>query len=164
MVHLLALAFPAGVAAFFNPCGFIVLVAYVTNYLKEKNFKEGSWKAMVEGAKAGILATIGFVLLFVSVGMAFTFLGRGLALFIPQFISLVGVGLILLGIGYWFGKIYLSVPTATPTEKRPSFVFYGIFYAIASLGCVLPIFLAVLSASLTESVQDAFLVFVTYAI
>ena len=65
----------------------------------------------------------------------------------------VGISLVLLGVWLYTGK---SLPFSLPTPnmnlnaRNPKSVFlFGVAYAIASLSCTLPVFLAVVGAGLS---------------
>lgn len=154
----LAFAFTAGVFATVNPCGWAMLPAFVSYYLGSR--EEGYTgrplaRRALDGLYIGLLVTAGFVLIF---GLAGVVVSAGLHVvvrYMPLAALLVGLGLVALGIWLLAGK---SLPFSLPSphleleSRNARTVFlYGVAYAFASLSCTLPIFLAVIGASLTTA-------------
>ena len=163
---LLSFAFLAGIAAFFNPCGMVILISYISHYFKGAAEK-GFVRNILHGLAAGGLATLGFITLFTITGFAIVFIGNSVRAFLPWITAFLGGVLILLGIGILFGKSFgLQIHTKAVKGKGFfSFYQYGLLYALASLGCVLPIFLTVVVSSLASaSIFDGLSVFVAYSI
>jgi cytochrome c biogenesis protein CcdA len=176
----LGFAFAAGMVATVNPCGFVMLPAFLTMYLGDQ---QGDDK--ISDSSRGILLSVlkalyvsaalgaGFVLLFGSVGLA---ISAGARTFITVF-PWVGffLGFALAGLGaYLFagGKLYNNraqsaasrIGTASDTSVKGYFLF-GISYAVASLSCTLPIFLGLISSSLaTGGIAEATGQFLAYAL
>src|SRR5699024_680309 len=78
----------------------------------------------------------------------------------------MGILIVLLGLGMLFGK-HLPIRTKAFQVKpgKWSVYFYGIAYAVTSLGCTLPAFLLVVSASLNEnSVMAVIIKFIIYSL
>lgn len=152
----LAFAFTAGILATVNPCGWAMLPSFVSYYLgsREAGYEQRPLVSRAsEGALLGLLLTAGFLAVF---GTAAVLLSAGLRLlvrFAPLVALLVGVWLVWLGLWLLAGK---SLPISLPQldldmrARHPrSVLLFGVAYALASLGCTLPIFLAVVGASLT---------------
>ncbi len=163
---LLSFAFLAGIVAFFNPCGMVVLISYISHYFKGATEK-GFARNILHGFAAGGLATLGFVTLFTAIGFAIVFIGNSVRAAIPWITVFLGLVLILLGILTLSGKhIGMQVYTRKTRSKGfLSFYEYGLLYALASLGCVLPIFLTVVVGSLASAgILDGLAVFISYSI
>ncbi len=162
---LLTFAFFAGIAAFFNPCGMAVLISYISHYFKTRPEKSFS-KSLVHGLAAGVLATAGFVTLFVAAGFAIAFIGNSVRSAIPWITVVLGLMLILLGAATLMGRNFgLQLHTRTAKTKGfLSFYEYGLLYALASLGCVLPIFLTVVVSAVSIGVIDGLGVFLAYSL
>lgn len=163
---LLSFAFLAGIVAFFNPCGMAVLISYISHYFKgaaEKGFARN----ILHGFAAGGLATLGFVTLFTVVGFAIVFIGNSVRAAIPWITVFLGSVLIAIGILTLLKKNigFLQIHTRKARSKGfLSFYEYGLLYALASLGCVLPIFLTVVVSSLaTAGIADGLAVFLAYS-
>ena len=99
------------------------------------------------GIMLGLAATAGFVVVFGSVGLILAAGGRVVGKFLP--FAGLGVGVIIAGAGLYLllSKSKLGIMAASRVDLgqgkglRQVFLF-GIAYAIASLSCALPIFLA----------------------
>ena len=167
----LVFALTAGMAATVNPCGFVMLPAFVSYQLgardtgfEQVRLAQRLWRAIA----LGITVTFGFVVVFAGVGVVLASGGRVILRAVPWAGLVVGVVLVLLGLAFLIGKgPFLQLPAvgqgAWARDIRARFIF-GIGYALASLGCTLPIFLAVLASSLTmEGVGSAGGAFIAYA-
>jgi len=152
----LAFAFGAGLLATVNPCGWAMLPAFVSYYLgsREEDFDQRPLsRRVLEGLHIGLLITLGFVLVF---GLAAVILAAGLHIivrYMPIAAVLVGAGLVLLGFWLLFGKTlhinFVSPDLELRKRTTRTYFVYGIAYALASLSCTLPIFIAVVSSTLT---------------
>src|SRR5438093_10814929 len=72
-------AFGAGMVATVNPCGFVMLPAYLSLYLgaQESDFAERSTAArLLRGLSVGLSVSLGFVLLFAAAGLVIAAGGR----------------------------------------------------------------------------------------
>lgn len=147
----------AGMAAAFNPCGVAMLPSYVS-YLVGQGQGESSslWRNGLCGAAVGLWMTLGFLTVFVILGFAISVVGRILYAIIPWLSVVIGVLLAVLGVLLLLGK-HMEVNTARyvgrldrkmAAGRRLSMYLYGIAYAVASLGCTLPIFLMLVAQSL----------------
>ena len=144
----LAFAFVAGMAAAFNPCGAAMFPAYVGYQLDTfKDEEQNTLASSARGILLGLAATAGFVVVFGSVGLILAAGGRVVGKFLP--FAGLGVGIIIAGAGLYLllSKRKLGIMAASRVNlgqgKGLRHVFlFGIAYAIASLSCALPIFLA----------------------
>lgn len=169
-IALMGLAFSAGIVAFFNPCSYALLPAYISYYLgkhDDEKKTESILKRGLEGVGAGIEVTLGFLSVFVIIGVLISFVSSKIGAYLSWLIPGVGIALIILG-GLWLLDIPLSFPHAFEAPKRGkpvSFYLFGIVYALGSAACVLPIFLMVtLSALTTSGFLSGLLVFLSYAL
>ncbi|HJP28320.1 MAG TPA: cytochrome c biogenesis protein CcdA [Dehalococcoidia bacterium] len=176
----LGFAFAAGMVAAVNPCGFVMLPAFLTMYLTDQQgdaedgrstrcFSRSLLKALYVSAALGA----GFVLLFGGVGLAISSGARSFISIFPW----VGffLGFVMAGLGaYLFagGRLYNNraqsaasrIGLASDTSVKGYFLF-GISYAVASLSCTLPIFLGLISSSLaTGGIAQATGQFLAYAL
>ncbi|MBA7607352.1 hypothetical protein ES703_14511 [subsurface metagenome] len=167
---LAGLAFGAGVAAFFNPCSYAMLPAYVSYYLGrgDKNEKaKSTLRRGLEGAGFGTAATLGFLSVFLIVGTLVSWIGAGIRPYFPWLSVAVGIVLMALGL-LWLMNISLPSPPSLKAPQKTahlSFYFFGIAYAFAAVACVLPLFLMiVLSALTTGGFASGLLIFIIYAL
>ncbi len=166
----LAFAFTAGVFATVNPCGWAMLPAFVSYYLgsREDDFEARSLpRRLAEGLLLGVLVTAGFLLIFGLAGFVISAGLRAIVFYMP--FAALAVGLTLVALGVWLlagNTLPLSLPQIQVDlqARNPRSVFlYGVAYALASLSCTLPIFLAVVGASLaTAGLGGAATMFLAY--
>jgi cytochrome c biogenesis protein CcdA len=137
----LFIAFTAGALAFLSPCSLPMLPAYVSYYL-ERGEKKGG---IVAGLFLALSLVAGFLLVFVVVGLALSFVVSGFMDWVWVAEPVIGVGLILLGLVTGFTGVFDRVPRIgfSVDGGRLSFVVYGAAYGLASMGCSLPVFLLV---------------------
>jgi cytochrome c biogenesis protein CcdA len=171
-------AFAAGMVATVNPCGFVMLPAYLGMYVGDSKSPGGEKaspllgqlvKAMYVSAALGL----GFVLLFGSVGLAVSAGARSVASVFPWVSFTLGFLMALLG-AYLFagGKLYSGVAQSAAShigdprdQSLRGYFLFGISYATASLSCTLPIFLGIVNFSLaTDGVIGATGQFLAYAL
>ena len=140
-------AFSAGLVAAFNPCGAAMFPAYVGYQL---GTMESARNPVVSGFRAmmlGLAATAGFIVVFGGVGLILAAGGRVVGKFLPFAGLGVGVAIAALGIYLLLSKRKIGIMAASRVSLgqgkglRSVFLF-GIAYAVASLSCALPIFLA----------------------
>lgn len=156
-----ALALTAGMVATVNPCGFAMLPAYLSYFLGT----EGQTGEGLEGeddAQAGVLravavggvVTLGFLLVFGTVGLAVSHLSISINRFLPWVTLVIGVGLVILGIAMLAGfELVVRLPKLErggTTRGLGSMLVFGISYAVASLSCTLPPFLAVTATTFSQ--------------
>lgn len=168
----LVFAFTAGMFATINPCGWAMLPAFVSYYLgsKEDGYEMKPMSSRAgEGIKLGLLITAGFLLVFGSTAIVISAGLRAITRFMPFMAIIVGVLLVVLGIWLLGGKslpIHIPQPQMDVRARNPKSIFlYGIAYGLASLSCTLPVFLAVVGASLaTAGIGGMSLMFVAYGL
>ncbi|MCL1601370.1 MAG: cytochrome c biogenesis CcdA family protein [Actinomycetia bacterium] len=164
----LTLALAAGGLSTVNPCGFAMLPAYLTFYVgADEDQLPTATSRTAQGLKTGLMVTAGFLLVFALVGLPITYGATRIVRTIPWVGMALGITLLVVGIGTFFGrKISLTIhnPIRPEQDRRPKTMFlFGIGYGIASLGCTLPVFLAVIGASLaTAGPGGALLVLIAY--
>ncbi len=150
-------AFVLGAVAAFNPCGFALVPAYLGLYLDD----EGTRKTLAARVRrslmvAGVVAAA-FTALFGAVGAVFSFASSIIVRSLPWAGLGVGVVLILVGGAVLAGApISSALPqrAATRVGKRASgsgtrgYAAFGLAYGLASLGCTLPLFLALIGTAI----------------
>ena len=175
-------AFSAGMVAAINPCGFVMLPAYLTIYLRDTSDIEdgpiltGTVKRGSKAAYISLAMGLGFLALFGFTGLL-TYAGRELLQeLLKEALPWIGftLGILMALLGAYIligGKIYTGVAQQMADrvgDPRVSslggYFLFGISYAMASLSCTLPIFLSVVTGSFA---RDGFLMglahFVAYA-
>lgn len=166
-------AFAAGMVATVNPCGVLLLPSLVAYSVGQGAPGKITWSSRVEkGIARGILATLGFTITFGIVGLIFAAGGRALGTWFPVGGVIVGAALVVLGLwlvlsGRAFGLLVATqaMGYASRDQDLRSLFVFGIAYAVASLGCTLPVFLVV--ASLALAANNALVAlgqFVSYAL
>jgi cytochrome c biogenesis protein CcdA len=165
-----SLAFGAGMLATMNPCGFAMLPSLVSFYLgaDERGYAQRPVVTRLrDGIAFGTAVTAGFLAVFSALGVVLSFGAAGIARYLPWGTILIGAGLVLLGLWLFAGRhLLVRVPEfEAPREPRSlrAMVLYGIAYAVASLACTLPVFLAVVGTSLVAG-SGRVLVFIAYAL
>lgn len=154
-----AYAFGAGMLASVNPCGFLMLPAYATYYVTTEERSTGTRPALVRMGRAvqlALLATLGFLAVFGPLGVLLSVGGRWLVRFFPYSSLVMGVALLLLGVTLLVSRRRLALGVSERVRLRRSRSAFGVFlfgvgYAIASLGCTLPIFLVVVGSALSTT-------------
>ena len=175
--EIFLLAFFAGIAAFFNPCGFALLPAYISYSLTETG--TASWvRSGLRGLGVGGAMSAGFLTVFGSVGFVFSFLGIKVMKYMPWLALVVGSIFILLGfwmlvrqtvsLTRWLESWAARISSHKNAEGGPRrgtrfYYLYGIGYAISSIGCTLPLFLAYVVTLRTDSFGGELLKFFSYA-
>ncbi len=166
----IGIALAAGALAALNPCGFPLLPAYLSLYV---GADEGSLPRaptrVAQGLIVGLLVTLGFVLTFALVSIPISYAGTRVTKSIPWVGLLLGVIMIVFGVAVAVGRAPRFLPQArisVSRRRRPlAIVGFGAAYAVCSLGCTLPIFLAVVGASLaTAGPLDAAAVLAAYGL
>ncbi len=173
----LGYAFGAGMVSAVNPCGFALLPTYLGLYLgsdESSGLRPPISRRLLRGLEISLTVTLSFVLLFGLVGAALSVTTSGLGTYF-RWIGL-GVGVLLVVTGGAMlagGHLYLGAAQrvggrlgrfATQGGVR-GYAAYGLAYGACSLGCTLPVFLAVVASSLvTAGPAAAVLQFVLYAL
>lgn len=167
----LGLAFSAGALASVNPCGFAMLPSMVSFYLgqgEEDYAARPLWQRAREGLALGALVTAGFLLVFVVAGALVSLGAGGVARVFPWATVVVGATLVVLGLWLYLGRdVYVRVPQLRAARVAGSYramFVYGIAYALASLGCTLPIFLIAVGAALAAGPVGSLALFVAYSL
>lgn len=166
-------AFAAGMVATVNPCGVLLLPSLVAYSIGKAESGGLALTSRVEqGVLRAVMATLGFTVIFAAVGLIFAAGGRALGAWFPVGGVVVGISLLLLGLWLALTDRSLGILAASRAmghvsakqDLRSLFVF-GVGYAIASLGCTLPVFLVVASLALsTSNLLFAVSQFVSYAL
>lgn len=170
----LGFAFAAGMVAVVNPCGFAMLPAYLGLYVGAHEAKGSTVEhrlinALVVSAAVGL----GFVVLFGAAGLLLSAGAQSAARLFPYVGLAVGIAVVAMG-AYILGGGKLYTAAATRAANRigdprdatfRGYLLFGVSYALASLSCTLPVFLALVSSSIaTGGLIFALGQFVVYAL
>jgi cytochrome c-type biogenesis protein len=140
-----AYSFLLGMFAAVNPCGFVMLPAYLMYFLGLESQRTGAdrQRASVQRALVVSLATsAGFIVVFLAVGTVSRLVTRQVQDNAKYVSLVVGVGLIVLGVMMLRGwKPPLTTAAAgAGRERKRTFVgmfAFGAAYAVASIGCTI---------------------------
>ncbi len=166
----ITLALAAGGLSTINPCGFAMLPAYLSFYVGANEDQLPTARTRTaQGLVTGLMVTAGFLLVFGVVGLPITYGATQIVRLIPWAGIALGVTLLLVGLATLVGhKISMTIsnPIRPGQTRQPKTMFvFGVGYGIASLGCTLPVFLAVIGASLaTQGAGSALAVLAAYGI
>ena len=171
-------AFAAGMVATVNPCGFVMLPAYLGMYVGDSQgindgHKTPLLRQLIKAFYVSAALGLGFVLLFGTVGLAVSAGVRSVTTVFPWISFTLGFLMALLG-AYLFagGKLYTGAAQSAAShigdprdQSLRGYFLFGLSYAIASLSCTLPIFLGIVNFSLaTDGVIGATGQFLAYAL
>lgn len=143
-------AFGLGLVGAANPCGLPLLPAYVSLFA---DGAPSSQARLVRALGSSACVTAGFVTCFGLLGLALGAVVAGVESVVPWL--MVGFGAVLavlgaLGLAGW--RMKLSLPQVRVGRGGPAGMFgFGIVYALASLGCALPVFLVAVGGGLDHS-------------
>ena len=170
-------AFGAGMLATVNPCGFVMLPAYLTLYVSDdaEDSRQDRWGFIGRISRAvyvSLTMGLGFIVLFGTAGLIVGLSQEAVRVALP-WIGLV-MGFLIAGLGAYIlsgGKLYTGVAQRMADkvgDPRVSslrgYFLFGISYALASLSCTLPLFLSVVTSSFSRGgLVNGSLQFVSYA-
>ena len=162
---LLAFDFALGVAAFFSPCGYPMLPAYVAYYLP----REGEGRpagALLRGLGGGLLAALGALLVVGAIGALAALLGEPFKARVVHLELAGGLAIAALGVLVLLGRgpsVRLALRPAT-ARGALGLLSFGALYALVAASCVAPVFLGVLFQALAAPTRaDAALALLSYA-
>ncbi|MGR8009175.1 cytochrome c biogenesis CcdA family protein [Streptomyces hypolithicus] len=164
----LALALTAGMLAAVNPCGFALLPAYLS-LLVIGDDSPSRASAVGRALTATAAMTAGFAGVFALFGLAIAPVAGQIQQHLPWFTIVFGLLLVLVGGWLLAGR---TLPPLLPKLRRAprvtrsltSMALFGGAYAVASLGCTIAPFLAiVVSAFRGGSTAEGIVLFTAYA-
>ena len=140
-------ALSAGMVAAFNPCGAAMFPAYVGFQLRSSHSAESVPRLFANGLLLGMSVTGGFVCVFGFAGVVFSLGGQLLGSALPFIGLAIGISISILGIVMLFTRSNIEIPILSSLDigsrnRHVDTFYFGIAYALASLSCALPIFLA----------------------
>jgi cytochrome c biogenesis protein CcdA len=166
----LGYAFFAGMFALVNPCGIVMLPAYIGYQLGKGKEASSTLSAFLRGTLMGLTATLGFVLIFGVIGAVIAAGGRAVIKVMPYAGLAVGIAVVVTALWLLVTRrhVGLLVASRVQWDRGGGLVgtfLFGLAYGIASLSCALPIFLVVVVSSLAVGgYGSAVGSFVSYAV
>ncbi|HKT56538.1 MAG TPA: cytochrome c biogenesis protein CcdA [Microbacterium sp.] len=141
-------AFMLGMAGLLNPCGFPLLPVYLTAFVGVRD-RDRVARAL-SGMRAGIAVTVGFFAVFATAGLLAGSVHAVLLRVAPW--AMIGVGAVIAALGV-LGALGRSLPLPVAPRFRSGSGFvamagFGVAYAIGSLSCSLPVFIAAVGGAL----------------
>ncbi|WP_127509467.1 cytochrome c biogenesis CcdA family protein [Actinoplanes solisilvae] len=165
MAAELLLALTAGMLGAVNPCGFALLPAYLS-VLVAADPGQPTRRAVGRALKAGAALALGYAVVFGAFGLVLTPIADVLQPRLPWLTVVLGVGLAALGAWLLAGRSLPAPNVRAPalTGSTGSTVLFGMAYAVASLGCAVGPFLALVVSSLRAgSIGSGVALFLAYA-
>ncbi|MSQ11631.1 MAG: hypothetical protein EXR48_02870 [Dehalococcoidia bacterium] len=164
----LGYSFFAGMAALFNPCGMPMLPAYIGYQLGQGESKP-PFVALLRGTLLGVVATLGFVVVFGSIGALIASGERAVIDAMPY--AGLGVGIAIVLVALWLlttrRNLGLLIGSRIQWDRGRGIIgtfLFGMAYGVCSLSCALPIFLvAVVSTTTLNGLVSGIASFVSYA-
>jgi cytochrome c-type biogenesis protein len=151
----LAIAFTAGMVAAFNPCGFPMLPAYLSWFVGTDDEHADTAARVLRALVSGASVALGFFAVFLAIGLPINAWVDSSGEILPWLTIGVGVLLVALGVAMLAG-FHPSV--ALPRLDRGgrqrtvgSMALFGVSYAVASLGCSLPLFAPVVAGTASRA-------------
>lgn len=151
--NIIVLSIIFGIAAFFSPCAFTVLPAYVSNYLTKEEAKKPTFSKLL---KLGSLAAVGIIAVNMVIGTIIAILGSATPFSkdprtdIPLILGIrvvAGFLIATLGVMTLMHKSFQLGFIQNFVSKKGlsrSIFWYGVIYNAAALGCTGPIMLGLM--------------------
>ena len=154
---LFAYAFTTGMLATVNPCGFAMLPAYLSYFLGIETGERPAttaWSRVGRAVAVSLAVSLGFLSVFTVIG-AIVRAGGDVLIDWAKYAT-IPIGLALAGLGVAMISGY-HLPFTTPRLDKGgrdrtvvSMFVFGVSYAIASIGCTLPLFIGAALTSFTS--------------
>jgi cytochrome c biogenesis protein CcdA len=145
--NVLGLAFLRGMIASINPCGFVLLPTYLLYFLGIQAVEQiaDQRASMRRALVVGSAVAAGFVAVFLVVGVITETIDTWLLSSARYATVVIGTVFVVLGIAMLAGyRPRFAMPhldAGGRTRSVGSMFVYGVAYAVASLGCAMPLFL-----------------------
>jgi cytochrome c-type biogenesis protein len=167
--NLFSLSLLAGALATFNPCGFVLLPAYLTSLILTGDITERKASIYLRASRFSLGMTVGFIGVFGGFALVVAPIAGSIEKFLPIITIIVGIALLSLAIPLTLGKTFffkkLANPNIAPNKNWLSQVGYGVTFALVSLSCTVGPFLAISAAAIsTKNPLKIISIFITYAL
>ena len=129
-----------GMLAAVNPCGFVLLPAYLVSYLSVDDSSRPAVRVR-RSLVVGSSVSAGFLAVFIVVGAVSRLFTGWLATNAKYAALVIGLGIMVVGVrmlGGWRPKLW--VPSLSGSARGAStrnMVLFGVVYAVASIGCTI---------------------------
>lgn len=159
-----------GMVATVNPCGFAMLPAYLSFFLGlEGSDAEEPRASVAQAVRVALAVAAGFLAVFALAGAAVELTSLPVYENMPWISIVIGLGLLVLGLAMLAGfELNVRLPRLDRGGRERtvgSMFVFGVSYAVASVGCTLPLFLGAVAGTMTsESVAEGILVFAVYGL
>ena len=164
-------AFTAGMLATINPCGFVMLPAFIAYQLGLANTSRSITVRLGISITISLMVSAGFITLFGIIGVIISMGGAFIINTFPWFGLAAGILLSCLGLYAILTKKSIVFMRASqfkgPREVSniKEYYLFGISYGLASLSCTLPIFLVVVASAITvKGVLPGLIQFISYGL
>ena len=129
-----------GVLAAVNPCGFVLLPAYLVSYLSVADDADATTRVR-RSLSVGSSVSAGFLVVFLLVGAISRLFTNWIELNAKYAALVVGLVLIVVGVRMLFGwrpRLWIPVFNGDTRRSRIGGMFmFGMVYAVASVGCTI---------------------------
>ncbi len=148
-----AAALAAGFLFLLNPCSFALLPSYLGVFLNisQDDAQRSVWHSISKAQVVSLMMSAGMLAVFLPVAFSFQGINAWLGDARAWISVVLGLGLAALGIAMLSGfNLNIKLPKIKTGETRTTFAgmfAYGATYAIAAMGCSLPILLVGLRAA-----------------
>lgn len=137
-----AYSFLLGVLAAVNPCGFVLLPAYLLYFLGLNNSGHQSAQraSLSRALSVSSAVSLGFIVVFLIIGTISRLFTQWLELNAKYAGFAIGIALVIIGIAMLAGwKPPLTTPSISGGKDRTfsAMFLFGIAYAVASIGCTI---------------------------
>jgi cytochrome c-type biogenesis protein len=159
-----------GMVATVNPCGFAMLPAYLSYFLGlEDSEAEVPRASVAQAVRVACAVAAGFLAVFALAGVAVELTSLPVEENVPWISIVIGVALCALGVAMLCGfEPSVRLPRLDRggrTRTVGSMFVFGVSYAVASIGCTLPLFLGAVAGTMTrDSVVEGVMVFGVYGL
>jgi cytochrome c biogenesis protein CcdA len=147
-----AYSFMLGMLAAVNPCGFVLLPAYLLYFLGIDGANQGVTRAPMQRAlRVSAAVSSGFLVVFLIVGSISRLFTQWIELNAKYAGFVIGIALIGLGIAMLFGwkpSFATSLPNAKKDHSTRAMFIFGVGYAVASIGCTIGLLTTVILGSI----------------
>lgn len=159
-----------GMVATVNPCGFAMLPAYLSYFLglEDRDAREPR-ASVAQAIQVACAVAAGFLAVFAVAGAVVELTSLPVYEHAPWISVVIGVGLFVLGAVMLFGfepNVRLPRLDRGGRDRTVGSMFvFGVSYAIASIGCTLPLFLTVVAGTVSnDSLLGGLGVFAVYGL